>query len=69
MLLYLKDEQIFPVNPPKPKNDFRDGSNFLSPTLFSLANEQGFNKLRCVCVLACFCTLVCVDCLCLLMFT
>lgn len=50
MLLYLKDEQIFPVNPPKPKNDFRDGLNFLSPTLFSLANEQGFNKLRCVCV-------------------
>lgn len=49
MLLYLKDEQIFPVNPPKHKTDFRDGLNFLSPTLFSLANEQGFNKLRCVC--------------------
>lgn len=48
MLLQLTGEEIFPVNPPETKNAFRDVLNLLSPTLFSLANEQGFNKLRCV---------------------
>lgn len=56
MLLQLTSEEIFPVNPPEPKNDFRDALNSSSPTLFSLANERGFNKLRCVCV--CFCVSV-----------
>lgn len=52
MLLQLRGKEIFPVNPSKTKTDFRDALNLLSPTLFSLANEPGFNKPK-VCVIVC----------------